>query len=94
MNLCHFSLNMERTMPRNVYDLSASEQSQAGKYLCHLYYHSSILNLIDRDQRSGCPHNGGEHTLRLKVERKDLDAFLDLILEDFAQPGISPTLSK
>jgi hypothetical protein len=48
-----------------------------------MYYGSFLESLLTREQRSGYPHNGGEHTLDLKLSLEDLKAFLDLVLENF-----------
>lgn len=67
-------------------DLSQSQYTPAGKFLSHLYYQTAIIDLIDRDDRSGFPHNGGEHTLRIHgVREEDIVAFLAVIKESYPE---------
>jgi hypothetical protein len=70
-------------MPR--YNLSAGEQTDAGRFLYHVYYRTNLLDMFTREEQSGCPHNGGSHTLFLNVSKEDLLAFFDLITETFGQ---------
>lgn len=63
-------------------DLSTSQYIPFGKMLGHLYYtNQALLSLAPG--RSGYPHNGGEHTLSLSGEVKDIVAFLDLVIEKY-----------
>lgn len=59
------------------------QHTPAGRLLSRMYYGSFLDATLTRDQRSGYPHNGGEHTLNLKLSLEDLKAFLDLVLETF-----------
>lgn len=73
------------------YSLTSSEQSQEGRLLSYLYYRTNLLELIDRVDRYGYPHNGGQHTLEMRVSRPDLQAFLDLIIEVYGEHRIMAT---
>lgn len=63
-------------------DLSTSQYIPFGKMLGSLYYSNQAL-LSLAPGRSGYPHNGGEHTLSLSGEVKDINAFLDLVVEKY-----------
>lgn len=62
-------------------DLSRPENTPAGNFLSHLYYQTHLIDLFNRDERTGSPHNGGEHTLHLRADMTDIASFLDLIEE-------------
>lgn len=62
-------------------DASQPEHTPAGKFLAMLYYSDVLEALVDSKCFSGYPHNGGRHTLYLKLSRDDLRALAD-ILED------------
>ncbi len=62
---------------------SQPQHTPAGSLLGRMYYGSFLDATLSRDQRSGYPHNGGEHTLNLSLSLEDLKAFLDLVLETF-----------
>lgn len=67
---------------------SQPEHTPAGNLLCRMYYGPFLDKALSREERSGYPHNGGEHTLHLRLAPKDLKSFLDLVLETFSQhPG-------
>lgn len=53
----------------------------AGFFLADLFYGQVLPKLLKRDEYSGFPHNGGEHTLRLNMPTADVEAFLQ-VLED------------
>jgi hypothetical protein len=65
-------------------DLSMAQDKAAGKFLGHIYYgNKGLIELFKMvDERSGFPHNGGSHTLRLyNVTVDDIVSFLKLITE-------------
>lgn len=63
---------------------SQPQHTPAGNLLFRMYYQTNFLDaLLSREQRDGYPHNGGEHTLNLKLTLADLRVFLDLVLETF-----------
>lgn len=63
--------------------MSAPEHTELGKVLFRLYYTSGRALLELAPGRSGYPHNGGEHTLLLEGERKDVLAWLELLTEEY-----------
>lgn len=63
--------------------LSAPERTELGKVLFRLYYTSGRTLLDLAPGQSGYPHNGGEHTLFLEGERKDILAWLELFIEQY-----------
>lgn len=48
-----------------------------------MYYSGFIAQLLFRGEYDGYPHNGGEHTLHLKMSEEDVLAFLELVRETF-----------
>lgn len=72
--------NQQKTLFINA---SQPQHTPAGMVLCKMYYGSFLESTLNRDQFSGFPHNGGEHTLRLRLSPPDLKAFLDLVLDHF-----------
>lgn len=62
--------------------LTAAERHPFGRLLNHLYYSNEDLVDIAPD-RSGFPHNGGEHTLRIVGDHGDVIAWLDLFLGNY-----------
>lgn len=82
-------------MQSRIFHVTASQpqHTPAGSLLGRMYYGSFLDKVLSRDQRSGYPHNGGEHPLSLSLSLADLKAFLDLVLETFkghegAQPFV------
>lgn len=61
------------------FNLTVPRHTPEGMVVGHLMYHGVLRDLIKRDEYSGCPHDGGSHTLWLEVTQADLEAFLDLI---------------
>ena len=66
-------------------NLTASQQSVLGKLLYRYYYYDNCLGMGDSEQMvfSGYPHNGGEHTLRVRGEKDECIAFLQLFGESY-----------
>lgn len=62
-------------------DYSASEACRWGRGLYYVYYKTRLNELWDRDQRSGYPHNGGEHTLSVTASIEDHLAWMDIVEE-------------
>lgn len=62
-------------------DLSSDMRKPAGRVLYDLYYSCIISCLLLKNEYSGYPNNGSEHTLCLKLNEGDLKAFFDLIQE-------------
>jgi hypothetical protein len=65
-------------------NVSQPQHTPAGYFLGRLYYSGFISDVLAFDESSGYPHNGGEHTLRLKLRPSDLESFLALARERFA----------
>lgn len=77
-------------------DLSSSQFDElAGPILSKMLYGNLLDNLLCRSQEEyrGCPHDGGQHTLRVTLKPDDFNAFLESIVEA-AQAGYfgHPTL--
>lgn len=64
-------------------DMSACQTSVVGKLLNKGYYGSGPLrDLIEcAPDRSGYPHNGGQHTLHMSGTQEDVLAWLDMFEE-------------
>ncbi len=68
---------------------SQPQHTDAGNLVGKLYYRGTLDKLLTRTEYSGYPHNGGEHTLHLRLSAVDLDAFLDAVGETYAgHPGV------
>jgi hypothetical protein len=67
-------------------NLTSPEQhykSAMPKALRDLHYgRSGLISLIDH---TGCPNNGGQHTLTVSGERQEVVAWLDLFLEQYPE---------
>lgn len=59
--------------------LSAGEQTPLGKLIGRVYYNSNVLEVLGYNERSGYPHNGGQHTLELHCKPLDAIEMLELI---------------
>lgn len=68
-------------------DLSAPQNSVTGRVLHKLMYNDTSLYELAPNP-SGCPHNGGVHTLSITGSRVDVNAWLDLLAETY------PTVEK
>jgi hypothetical protein len=64
--------------------LSSCQESAVGKALGHLYYSNSTLCSL-APNRSGYPHNGGEHTLDISGDSGECSAFIELMIERYPQ---------
>lgn len=64
---------------------SQPQHTPAGRLLGKMFYSGFIGSVLSRDEYFGYPHNGGEHTLHLKLSTDDVPAFLSLVEERFAQ---------
>ena len=62
---------------------SQALHTPAGNLLYRMYYGGYISKILISGERSGYPHNGGEHTLTLRLNLSDLEAFLALTQEVF-----------
>lgn len=63
-------------------NLSYGENTSFGKALYNLYYGNKVL-LEMAPNRSGYPHNGGEHTLSISGEAGECRAFLELLKDQY-----------
>lgn len=65
-------------------NLSQREHTDAGALLRQMYYNkTALLDSLSRNECSGFPNNGGEHTLSLNMTPPDLVAFRALVEHDF-----------
>lgn len=78
----HHVINRLQFSPGQVFvELSAGEQSPLGKILNIVYYRTNICDTLDRDNRFGYPHNGGQHTFSYRGTHGDAVAMIELIKE-------------
>lgn len=72
-------------MNERIFNVRASQAQHTpeGHLLGRMFYGHFLDAVTVSSQRSGYPHNGGEHTLSLSMTLPDLKAFLDLVLETF-----------
>lgn len=61
--------------------LSAGEQTALGKILGRVFYQTDILDVLTYTERSGYPHNGGQHTLELHCKSADAIEMIEMIKE-------------
>ncbi len=87
--------------PGKVYvRLSATEQTPLGNIIGRLYYQSRVLDLLNYNERSGYPHNGGQHTLELHCKPLDAIEMIEAMKEEaedkkFARtPGESQVVAE
>ncbi len=66
------------------YELSCPQHTPEGEFLGYLY-RANVLDVFSRDERSGYPHNGGQHSLTLWVRPDDFRAFIELLDEVYAE---------
>jgi len=62
---------------------SQPQHTPAGRLLGKMYYGGFLDKVLQREEYNGYPHNGGEHSLSLKLEPTDLFSFLALVGESF-----------
>lgn len=73
---------------------SHPQHTPAGKLLGVMYYSGFIQTALSQEQRSGYPHNGGEHTFSLSMSPADIGAFLAIVKETYpSHPGTMPFCS-
>lgn len=61
--------------------LSAGEQTPLGRLIGRVYYNSHVLEGLNYSERSGYPHNGGQHTLELFCRPLDAIEMIEMIKE-------------
>lgn len=71
-----------------ILDLSANQYCVMGLILNKLFYYSHILELFERKQYTGSPHNGGEHSFRLTASPEECIAFLELIQTEISDEPV------
>ena len=59
---------------------SCAKNTPEGELLSLMHY-SGFVDVLNKKEITGFPHNGGEHTLRLFLSHDDIDAFLTLVEE-------------
>lgn len=73
---------------------SQPQHTDAGRLLGQMYYGGFLDRVLDRSERSGYPHNGGEHTLHLELSAADFLAFVEIVRDTFAgHPGVNAFLT-
>lgn len=78
----HYAISRLQFSPGQVLvELSAGEQSPLGKILNIVYYRTNICDVVDRDNRWGYPHNGGQHTFTFRGPHGDAVSMVELIKE-------------
>ena len=61
--------------------LTAGESTPLGKLVGRVYYDSNVLEGLSFAERSGYPHNGGQHTLELHCKPLDAIEMIEMIKE-------------
>jgi len=61
------------------FNFTMAQHTPGGDLLESLYYGGTINRLFTREECNGCPHNGGEHTLGLRITVDDAKAFVETI---------------
>lgn len=77
-------------------EASQPQHTDAGALLGHLYYGGFINKTLKHGVESfGYPHNGGLHSLSLRLAPADLQAWLTLVEEQYAgHPGLADFVSN
>ena len=69
-------------------NVSDGQQTPAGRIIGELHYGGILEKLLKRDDEyNGCPHDGGAHTLYLRLTQPDLEAFILLVKEHYSKKG-------
>ena len=74
-----------------ILNLDAAKNTPFGVLICHLYYSGFLRAVLNFDEFYGYPHNGSQHTLRLKIDNDDLLSFLDIVDEEYRSKEIFKT---
>lgn len=76
-------------------DLSQAQHIPAGNLLSKMFYSGFITDTLSREQFSGYPHNGGQHSLWLSLTPADMQDFLDIVRSRFEKhPGLPEFISS
>ncbi len=67
--------------------LSASQHTPAGNVLEDILYGDVIGALLKKGEWTGCPHDGGSHSLSVTLTPSDASAFINLVEERLLQLG-------
>lgn len=74
---------------------SQPQHTNAGDLLGRMYYSGFIDKALVHGESSGYPHNGGEHSLTLWMQRPDVEAFVDLVEQAYdGHPGLKDFTQK
>lgn len=75
-------------------DLTSPQESGLGIIIGNMYHNTQISELLG-DMCSGYPHNGGNHTLRLRGNYEDVIAGIELIRDNtLVYPHMAVTAAK
>lgn len=66
-------------------DVSQPQHTPAGRLVRDMFYSGFISAALAFGEYYGYPHNGGMHSLTLKLPAADLAAFLDLVKATFTR---------
>jgi hypothetical protein len=70
--------------PRLHIEATQNQHTPGGDFLGKLYYSTRFLDkTLEREEHSGYPHNGGQHSLYLYMTPSDLSAWLELVEETY-----------
>ena len=73
---------------------SQPQHTPAGRLLGKMYY-GGFIDVLKRDESSGYPHNGGEHSLSLYMTPPNLSSFLSLVADTFPNhEGTEPFIAS
>lgn len=66
---------------RVVIELTAQQSTPLGDIVADIFYRTGLLDMLNRGDYTGYPHNGGQHTLTLMIKPLDGIAFIDEVQE-------------
>jgi hypothetical protein len=71
--------------PIVILNLSQPIQTPAGNLIRKMCYGPFLEGLLKMEESTGYPNNGSEHTFTLKLPRKDIRAFLEIVKDFFGK---------
>lgn len=75
---------MENVMTAVRINASERQYSPAGFLLWRMYDSRFLERVLNKDEYCGHTHDGGEHTLYLRLRAQDVESFLTLAQEEFS----------